>query len=82
MGKYLKSFVNNTNVFQINDARKLPIIIPNEEQLKFCNQIFQNIIELKKKLLTETKHQIALENELSILEKQMNDFICNLYSTI
>lgn len=34
---YVDSFINNTSHFQINDARQLPIVIPNEEILLNIN---------------------------------------------
>ena len=37
---YVDNFVNNTSHFQINDARQLPIVIPN---LKILNKIEQFI---------------------------------------
>lgn len=40
---YVDNFVNNTSHFQINDARQLPIVIPN---LKILNKIEQLCLSL------------------------------------
>jgi len=33
MSQYVDNFVNNTQTFQINDARQIPIVVPSFEQL-------------------------------------------------
>ena len=48
MSYYVDNYVNNTQTFQINDARQLPIIIPTQEELKVCRYIFDDAIQIKK----------------------------------
>lgn len=48
MSAYVNSFINNTVHFQINDARQIPIIIPNDEQLKSFKSIFDEAYKIKK----------------------------------
>ena len=44
---YVDTFVNNTQTFQINDARQLPIIVPTSEQLSFCSALAKAAIAQK-----------------------------------
>jgi hypothetical protein len=41
---YVDTFINNTQTFQINDARQLPIIIPTPEIKLKCSEIVKNAI--------------------------------------
>lgn len=63
---YVDTFVNNTQTFQINDARQLPIIVPTSEQLSFCSALAKAAIAQKIK-----------GNESSNIQKQLDDFIEN-----
>lgn len=54
MSYYVDSYVNNTQTFQINDARQLPIVVPNSRQLYEIKTIFDKAIELKKAHATES----------------------------
>ena len=44
---FKRVFINSSSAFQINDARLLPIIIPNKQQLKFFEKIFDKALYLK-----------------------------------
>ena len=46
--RYTEAFVNFTVNFQVNDARQLPILIPDENLLKEFKKIFDQAIEVKK----------------------------------
>lgn len=63
---YVDTFVNNTQTFQINDARQLPIIVPTSEQLSFCNTLAKTAIVQKIK-----------GKESSNTQKELDDFITN-----
>lgn len=78
---YVDNFVNNTQTFQINDARQLPIIVPNEEQLRDCKEIFDESIKLKKEQLntTDTDRINAIEKELNIWQNKLDAFVLKLY---
>ena len=69
---YYREFINCTVNIQINDIRKLPVIIPDATQLEFCKKIFDNILQIKKSQ-TDTSNLIYLEKELDL-------FIDKLYS--
>ena len=45
---YVDNFINNTSHFQINDARQLPIIIPNVNDLEKFQEISESSIAIKK----------------------------------
>ena len=45
---YVDNFVNNTQTFQINDARQLPIIIPTSTNDKCAIKIVSNAVKMKK----------------------------------
>ncbi len=45
---YVDNFINNTSHFQINDARQLPIIIPQKETFESLQKLVANCISLKK----------------------------------
>lgn len=78
---YVDNFINNTSHFQINDARQLPIIIPDEEQLNECKVIFDKSVELKKKQFQTTDPDTidALETELNEWQKKLDAFVLKLY---
>jgi hypothetical protein len=78
---YVDNFVNNTSHFQINDARQLPIVIPNETQLEECKRIFDESIKLKKEQLnsTDANRINAIEKELNIWQKKLDTFVLKLY---
>ena len=78
---YVDNFVNNTSHFQINDARQLPIVIPNEKQLADCKEIYDESIKLKKEQLnsTDTNRINEIEKELNIWQKKLDTFVLELY---
>ena len=44
---YVDNFINNTSHFQINDARQLPIIIPQKETFESLQKLVADCISLK-----------------------------------
>lgn len=71
MSYYVDSYVNNTQTFQINDARQLPIVVPNSRQLYEIKSVFDRAIELKK------AH--ASDDQLSEIQEQLDRYIMQLY---
>ena len=45
---YVDNFVNNIQTFQINDARQLPFIIPNEQEKKLAHSFVTKALKAKK----------------------------------
>lgn len=61
---YVDNFINSTSHFQINDARQLPIIIPNQEELDTFRILFTQAVESKTRknpLLNEKQIQDKLD---------------------
>lgn len=44
---YVDDYVNNTQTFQINDARQLPVVIPDEEEIQQAQAIVEMAIKIK-----------------------------------
>jgi hypothetical protein len=80
IGCYVKDFVNNTQTFQINDARQLPIIIPTSEQLKKHKTLYNRAVELKQKVFRNIAQESDIEQEISEIE--LNKKVAELYGII
>lgn len=72
-------FVNNTPSFQINDCRSIPIVIPNEKQLKEINQIVNKAIEIQENyfnsIISKEKKDELLEN----IQKDVDELVLKIY---
>ena len=82
MSYYVDDFVNNTQTFQINDARQLPIRIPTIDQLLYCNILYNNAVELKQSVFNGIADEADIEHELSEIENKLNIFVNELYYPI
>ncbi len=60
---------------QINDIRQLPIIIPTEEQLNICKQLFDSMIYLK-----SSTSSLNNKEDADLLENKLDSFVSELYS--
>ena len=72
---YYREFINCTVNVQINDIRKLPIIIPTNEQIMQCKSLFDEIITLKKVDVSSN----SVINRIDKIEHQLDEFINSLY---
>ena len=72
MSRYVDNFVNNTQTFQINDARQLPVVIPKRYESERIVSLVKKLIALKQK---PSKNGLALEQ----LESQCEVLITSLY---
>jgi len=72
MSYYVDTFVNNTQTFQINDARQLPIAMPDKNTLNGFEQLFKNAIKLKKSKKDN-------DDELSEIQRQLDGMVWKLY---
>lgn len=70
MSYYVDTFVNNTQTFQINDARQLPVIVPNKHQLHEFQSIFTNALNCKKKQNVVTALN-KIQEDLDFLVQQL-----------
>lgn len=79
MSKYLNAFVNTTVHFQINDARQLPIIIPNEEQLHIFENIFNRAVAIQKDKFAGIITEDEAEKQLELIQKELDKEVEKLY---
>ena len=68
---YVDNFVNNTQTFQINDARQLPIIIPNDKQKAKAASFVREAIDIKKTTNSE--------KSLLDLQQRVDKFVEKIY---
>ena len=76
---YVDSFINNTQTFQINDARQLPIIIPTEEQLNSLLLKFNEAVEIKKDFFKGVINEKDSENLLGNIQEQIDQLVNDIY---
>jgi len=79
IAEYQENFLNNTSHFQINDARKLPIIVPSKEITKKFIDIFKNTEKIKKSFY---KKEISFNEQsiaLSKIEKENDLLVEKIY---
>ena len=67
ISKYTEGFVNSTVIFQINDCRQIPIVIPSKEEYSALNAIFEEAKEIV--LMNDRSSLKRLENIKARLEK-------------
>lgn len=79
ISKYVDNFINNTQTFQINDARQLPIIIPDITTLTKIQSLYSQAIKTKKQffdgLLTEENSNYQLDK----IQKELDDLVKKIY---
>ena len=76
---YVDNFINNTSHFQINDARQLPIIIPEHETLRRIQKIPEESIAIKKACYSSELTNEDTEEKLSKLQKELDNLVFKLY---
>ncbi len=69
---YVDTFINNTQTFQINDARQLPIIIPTLSAISESVKFVTTGISIKR----DETSDISLES----LQSEVDDFVMNIYN--
>ena len=72
MSQYVDDFVNNTQTFQINDARQLPFIVPSMQELECFEGIFSKALEIKQSTNDES--------DLAQLQSVLDEKTMQLYS--
>ena len=76
IAEFQQEFLNNTASFQINDARKIPVVVPDEKNLTFIKNLFDDFINLKKSEYLESSD---FQDRYLILQKKLDNEIYNLY---
>ncbi|NWF90446.1 MAG: Eco57I restriction-modification methylase domain-containing protein [Ignavibacteriaceae bacterium] len=79
VSEYVFSFIKNTQTFQINDARLLPIIIPTPDQLKQFENIFERAYNNQKQKFEGKIKEIEAENNLSEIQKELDEMVEEMY---
>lgn len=69
---YVDNFVNNTQTFQINDARQLPIIIPSLIDINKARSFVSRAIKIKTSNNT-------ISDTLDVIQKEVDVFVENIY---
>lgn len=67
---YVDNFINNTSHFQINDARQLPIIIPDKDTLDKFEKLFNQAVQIKKGYSNKVKLDY-IQQEIEILVNEL-----------
>lgn len=80
MSGYVDDFVNNTQTFQINDARQLPVIIPSKQQLKSFKELFDQAYSTKKKQFQNKITSAEAEKELFNIQQKLDKMVYELYA--
>jgi len=70
MSRYTEAFVNFTVNFQVNDARQLPIIIPDKITLNKFESLYKQAIQIKKGDSNEVKLD-NIQQEIDILVNEL-----------
>lgn len=71
---YVDTFVNNTQTFQINDARQLPILIPTTTLVDIAHRIVKQAIAIK-------RNDTCAENtQLSSLQNMVDSWVMGIYN--
>lgn len=76
---YVDSFVNNTQTFQINDARQLPILVPSKEHLSQVKKIYDSAIVIKKQEFANQLDGEDAEEKLAELQDKLDALVYSLY---
>jgi hypothetical protein len=74
---YVDNFINNTSHFQINDARQLPIIIPDNDILFEIKEIVTQTIGCKQRPCSKKR-----DDELMFLQSRIDEIFKHLYRII
>ena len=79
ISEYVNDFVNNTSVFQINDARQLPIIIPNQGQLDIFQKIFNSAYKIQLQKFNNEISKNKAEEKLTEIQNELDSYVYTYY---
>lgn len=80
MSYYVDNFVNNTQTFQINDARQLPVIIPSNISLIQFKNIFDDAVKIKQQQFSSVISLKYVEEKLNNIQNQLDELVNELYA--
>jgi hypothetical protein len=79
---YVDNFINNTSHFQINDARKVPIIIPSKTQLSEFEHVFKTAIKIKQNQIGNKITDSEANSCLIEIQNRLDEITYFLYKMI
>ena len=77
---YVDCFVNNTQTFQINDARQLPIIVPDTNQLEGIKVLFDTAVEIKHAVFSNIISEKVAQEKLNSIQIELDKLVSQIYS--
>lgn len=79
ISEYVNDFLNNTQTFQINDARQLPIIIPSQDQLEEFHCIFNDAYAIKLMQFADEISKSKAEEKLAQIQQNLDAYVLDYY---
>jgi len=79
ISNYEFNFINNTQTFQINDARQLPVKIPTQQQLKEFEQLFDEACAIQKNRFDKKISKQQAEKRLESVQSKIDRMVYDLY---
>lgn len=73
ISKYTEGFVNSTVIFQINDCRQIPIIIPTNDELEEFTAVF------KEAKMMMQKNDDGSKTRLKEIKERLDKKVLQLY---
>jgi hypothetical protein len=79
---YYREFINCTVNIQINDIRQLPIYIPSLEDLNYCHDLYQKVLQIKVNESIGNNRSKNIKNDINKIEAELNEFVLKLYQIV
>ena len=79
MSEFVEDFINNTSHFQINDARRVPIIIPTSPQLSEFEDVFDRAYVIKEQQFSDKITKDAALQKLNEIQDELDEMVYSLY---
>lgn len=79
VSEYHYNFINNTQTLQINDARQIPVVIPDKDQLQEMKEIFDRAYSIQKKYVAGDLSAKSAQVQLERIQEEVDQSILSLY---
>jgi hypothetical protein len=76
---YTELFINSTVIFQINDCKQIPIIIPNKKFYKQFALLFERAVSIKKLLIYQKLSKTKANEMLNSIQIDLDELVIHLY---
>jgi hypothetical protein len=73
------NFINNTQTFQINDCRAVPIPIPSDSQLRQVLDLFNNAVDIQKLFFASTINKDEKLSRLDSIQNKVDQLVEQIY---